>query len=201
MHALQVVSSQIKPHDGACLEQWAAKDWRHHFWAKVRILLRALQAEKVFQGQPPTLDEWLQLRVIAIAARPFMVLARACLGLSCDLELGPNSQPSVWFSHFQGLVQAILGLQRDLVGWEKNRQTNNQLHSILVLIRDGAPAERALTEAFRWHNLLVRTLVTAVKRAGTCHCDDRPDTGVIFKDRKWSLYVEIAVGFVNATAE
>ncbi len=101
---------------------------------------------------------------------------------------------------FQRRVQAVLGLQNDIVGWEKDRQTNNQLNSVQVLIRDGIPAEVALAQVIQWHNQLVTGLVmeVAFRAVG-------PHGGLDVRDGmqhdNWVLYCRIVVGFVNAMAE
>ena len=123
-------------------------------------------------------------------ARPFMVLARAALGLPCDLGTGPDSSSTVWLSQVQYLVQAILGLQNDILGWEKDFQTGNQLNAIQVLIRDGTPASTAFQHVLHTHNQLVRVLVG---------CQAPP--GALYEQSSWKTYLNVIFGFGSAMAE
>ena len=172
--------------------------WDDHFQQEVRKIFGALQAEKAFHRRRFTLCEWFRVRVVTISARPFMILARASLGLPCHLSVGPGGGEAF---DIQALVQVILGLQNDILGWEKDHQTNNLLNSIQVLVRDGIAPDAAFIHAVDSHNLLVRDLThrasLTIGRLGTL----LPKQEHLLRRRMWAVYIKTVVGFVNAMAE
>lgn len=128
-----------------------------------------------------------------------MVLARASLGLPCNLSIGRNGQPDAWLSHLQTLVQGMLGLQNDILGWEQDVHMGNRLNAIQVLIRDGMSASTAFHSVLRFHNELVRVLAVQRFRLGcsTSRCCTFNKTTVQTRPA-WDIYVDMIVGFGNA---
>lgn len=58
----------------------------------------------------------------------------------------------------------ILGLQNDLLGFDKDFSSRNPLSAVQLLIRDGMDKKAALLRIVRHHNRLVTEMLTEVDR-------------------------------------
>ena len=162
--------------------------WKVDFWLEVLSVIKALQAEKLLHGRKFRMADWLRLRIVTISARPFMVLVRASLGLPSNLK----DVISPYISWMQVLVQSILGLQNDLLGWQKDHLEGNTLNAVEVLIRDGMPNENAFSETLKAHNAMVRSLLVLTEQYLANY------TGTI--QGSVSTYIKIIVSFCPAMA-
>jgi hypothetical protein len=147
------------------------ESWKPVFWEEVATITKALHAEVGLHGRAFSLKEWMDLRVITISgiliplprlnsdhtlslitctARPFMVLARASLGLPAK----PGSIYGV-INQMEAHVQIILGLQNDILGWPKDHTDQNSLNAIEVLSHHGRNLNEAYTDILQVHNDMV----------------------------------------------
>lgn len=110
-----------------------------------------------------------------------MVLLRASLGLTPALDACPYPH----INQIQILVQAALGLQNDILGWEKDHREGNALNAIEVLIRQGKEDKDAFQETLDAHNDIVQSLLGLAT----------------FKTGDWESYVKGIVLFCTAMAE
>ena len=122
-----------------------------------------------------------------------MVLARASLGLSPSptIPLYSCAHQFPLITQLQSLTQIILGLQNDILGWEKDHLACNPLNAIAVLIRDGYDATAAFEQVLLAHNDLVGRLT---KLAGQMKRD-------VGDWRELGQYGRVLSGFGNAMAE
>lgn len=125
-----------------------------------------------------------------------MLLARVSIGLPCDLTICPGI-----VSEIQTIIQAILGLQNDLLGWQKDFQTDNPLNAVQVLIRDGGSAHTAYKAVLQMHNSLVRTLVHRANLAFGYSLRRDTQEGKFHDPKAWELYIRVLVNFGNAMAK
>ena len=102
--------------------------------------------------------EWMAQRIITISTRPFVVLFRASCSLPTDLSR-PFLSTSSTLSQLQLLLQALLGLQNDILGWEKDHRQSNPLNAVEVLISHGMPIAPAFHTVMDAHNDLMRLYV------------------------------------------
>ena len=89
-------------------------------------------------------------------ARPLLVLLQASFGLpasSRTLTTGPLEN-----------LPLILGLQNDLLGFDKDFATGNPLSAVQLLIRDGMDKKKALVRIVGHHNRLVTEMMAEVDR-------------------------------------
>ncbi|KAI9777776.1 MAG: hypothetical protein M1839_008571 [Geoglossum umbratile] len=180
------------------------ESWKSHFWREVLVVVKALQAEKGLQGRNFSLREWMDLRQLTISARPFMVLVRASLGLPCNLDYGTDRTSDDRIHQVQTLVQSVLGLQNDLLGWEKDHKTKNPLNAVEVLIRDGMEASDAYSEVLQSHNNLMRVLLQVAQQLMFSSTEMMQSAG--FLGHEVYLFamlanLRITVGFGSAMAE
>ncbi|KAK4957160.1 hypothetical protein LTR10_005118 [Elasticomyces elasticus] len=141
--------------DDECVEE----GWKLHPWAEVHTCCQALKAEQSFRGRKISMLEWMAQRIITISTRPFMVLFRAQLGLPTDLSMSLASG-SEKLGQLQLLLQAVLGLQNDVLGWEKDHQEQNLLNAIEVLMSGGEHKSRAFHRVINAHNDLMRVYLS-----------------------------------------
>ena len=127
--------------------------------------------------------DWLELRVITISARPFMVLLRASLGLPSALDTTAYCH----INQMQVLVQAILGLQNDILGWQKDHEEGNALNAVEILIQDGKRPKDAMVQILDAHNDIVQLLLILA----------RPP----YLDTTWMTYIRTILSSCNAMAE
>jgi hypothetical protein len=175
-----VVTTVLYP---SCPEK---EDWKLSFWHEVGTVVRALQDEKPLHGRKFSMEEWIRLRILTISARPFMVLARASLGLPTDLN---DITTSPRINQMQILVQSITGLQNDLLGWQKDHVEKNPMCVVEIMIRDGIPQVEAFEATLLAHNDVVRALLNFAELPS-----ENPDV------EGWAAYVRILVGFCHAMA-
>jgi hypothetical protein len=173
------LSAKINTTDVSVIEAWKVD-----FWLEVLSVIKALQAEKSL-GHLFSMRDWIQLRLITISARPFMVLVRASLGLPATLHIAP---PCI--KQMEVIVQAVMGLQNDLIGWQKDHTEGNQLNAVEVLIRQGYSREEAFAETLSAHNNLVQSLLCLSELDSTA-------TNVTY----WTMYICTTISFCEAMAE
>jgi hypothetical protein len=162
------------------------EDWKLGFWHEVGTVVRALQSEKPLHGQRFSMNEWIRLRILTISARPFMVLARAGLGLPTDLN---DIATSPRINQMQVLVQSVTGLQNDLLGWQKDHVEKNPMCVVEIMIRDGTPNLEAFEATLLAHNDVVRALLNLA---------ELPSQNENVEG--WGAYVRILIGFCHAMA-
>jgi len=134
--------------------------------------------------------DWLQLRFITISAWPFMVLIRASLGLPTTLDIAISPR----IKQIQILVQAVMGLQNDLLGWQKDHTQGNPLNAVEILIRQGFLEEEAFVEVLSAHNDIIHSLLylSAFKSFSV---------ELEFQENPWPRYIRTIVSFCEAMAE
>ncbi|KAH0542451.1 hypothetical protein FGG08_003122 [Glutinoglossum americanum] len=180
-----------------------AESWKSHFWREILTVVKALQAEGSLRGRNFSMREWMDIRLLTISARPFMVLVRASLDLPCNLDYGTDRTNDDRIHQVQTLVQAVLGLQNDILGWEKDHQTKNPLNAVEVLIRDGAEAKDAFCEVLQSHNHLMNALLQVARQIVPSSAEMHSPGSVA---REAYLFATLAnlrvtVGFGSAMAE
>jgi len=131
-------------------------------------------------GRAVELEAWMKLRIVTISARIFMVLAKASLNIPGGMSpLGNPFSPN--YQKFSGkpsdgetglvsletTLQCILGLQNDILGWEKDHCDKLNLNCVQILLgKQKLPTDSdcafALDTAIDAHNKLV---VSAINRA------------------------------------
>jgi hypothetical protein len=132
-----------------------------------------------------------------------MVLVRASLNLPCNLDYGIDRTSDNRIHQIQTLVQAVLGLQNDLLGWEKDHRTQNPLNAVEVLIRDGVEASDAFSEVLQSHNHLMRILLRATRQLIVSSTEMRTADPVAHEAYLFASLanLRITVGFGSAMAE
>lgn len=113
-------------------------------------------------------------------ARPLLVLLQASFGL-------PASSETLTTGPLKNLP-LILGLQNDILGFDKDFSTSNPLSAVQLLIRDGMDKKKALLRIVGHHNRLVTEMVGQVGRF-------EGSNGAV-RD-----YVVVAVGWPDAMAK
>lgn len=89
-------------------------------------------------------------------ARPLLVLLQASFGLPASSEtliVGPLKH-----------LPLILGLQNDILGFDKDHLCGNPLSSLQLLIRDGTDKKMALLRIVGLHNRLVAEMMVEADR-------------------------------------
>ena len=89
-------------------------------------------------------------------ARPLLTLLQASFGLSASsgtLITGPLHN-----------LPMILGLQNDVLGFDKDYATGNPLSAVQLLIRDGMDKQTALLRIVGHHNKLVTAMMAEANR-------------------------------------
>ncbi|KAK6530142.1 hypothetical protein TWF694_003511 [Orbilia ellipsospora] len=164
--------------------------WRRSFLDAIMEILYAFEGERPLlqqfkkgDGEPVKLTDWMILRVVTISARPFMVLARASLGIQPILSSYGNALKSMssgipyrrnrsdsaqtytpdleWeddISRLEVLAQCAMGLENDILGWEKDHAENNILNSVEILYQSHHNREAAMREMVLIHNYTVNQL-------------------------------------------
>ncbi|RPA93080.1 hypothetical protein L873DRAFT_1707236 [Choiromyces venosus 120613-1] len=150
--------------------------WRPIFRKAVHEVIMGFRAERPLIGSNGSskidLTDWMRVRIITISVRPFMILARASLGL--DPTLSPFGNPLAEdyqdllltskksnrnnLAKVECLLQLIMGLQNDIIGWEKDHKTKTPLNTIQILIKEGKKPTKALAQVITMHNELVEHL-------------------------------------------
>lgn len=140
--------------------------WRRTFMKAVCEIITGFRQERPLLETPSIpMAAWMHLRIVTISIRPFLILSRADLGLSPTVHRAGNpletSLPtSLAFltplRKVEILLQLIMGLQNDILGWEKDAATENPLSAIQIEIAQGRSARVALTHTVRTHNELVK---------------------------------------------
>ena len=98
----------------------------------------------------------------------------------------------------QSHIQTILGLQNDILGWQKDHLTQNPLNAIQVLIRDGRRGDvaDAYERVLEMHNALV-VRVVEMERELQQQLDGAVDGAA---DGAVDVYAKVLLGFGNAMA-
>ncbi|EWC44164.1 hypothetical protein DRE_06989 [Drechslerella stenobrocha 248] len=130
------------------------------------------------------LADWMMLRLVTISARPFMVLARASLGQRPALSPVGNTVKSAvatgastrrgrsdsaqtftpdleWeddVSRLEVLAQCAMGLENDILGWEKDHAEENILNSVEILFQVSQHRQSAMREMVLMHNYIVNQM-------------------------------------------
>ena len=119
------------------------------------------------------------IHIYPSTARPLLVLLGASCGLSVTsdaLTIGPLVN-----------LPLILGLQNDILGFDKDHIVDNPLSAVQLLIREGFPKKKALTRIVSVHNRLMKEMVLA---------------GELFRGSKAEEeYVNMATSWPNAMTE
>ncbi|RPA81049.1 hypothetical protein BJ508DRAFT_326880 [Ascobolus immersus RN42] len=125
----------------------SAHEWRQPLFDAVLDILHAFRVERPLLTNANAnpyiaLQTWMSVRIITISVRPFMILARAGLGLPADYQ---PSKCALFFNRKKAernaaemkqmelAVATCTGLQNDLIGWEKDAAENNILNSVEIL--------------------------------------------------------------------
>ncbi|EPS45161.1 hypothetical protein H072_820 [Dactylellina haptotyla CBS 200.50] len=163
--------------------------WRRSFLDAIMEILYAFEGERPLLAQFKEgnefvqLSDWMVLRVVTISARPFMVLARASLGLQPNLSTLGNTLKSgasgavtrrgrsdsaqtytpdlEWeddISRLEILAQYAMGLENDILGWEKDHAEQNILNSVEILFQRYQHRQSAMREMVLIHNYTVNKL-------------------------------------------
>ncbi|KAI9734611.1 MAG: hypothetical protein M1834_002212 [Cirrosporium novae-zelandiae] len=185
-------------YDESGMQETQSLSWKDVFLSEVQDVVMALSAEKELKRGQFELKEWLELRPVTISARPLMVLVRADLGLDPRLEMEPKCVPNTpdgSMSQLQFTVACVLGFQNDLLGWEKDHSSGNELNTAEVLIRDGYDMHTAVQALLDAHNHLVvqiQEMSDAVSsNLETCGNDMMA----------WQKYMDVIVGFGHGMAD
>ncbi|KAK6332902.1 hypothetical protein TWF696_002921 [Orbilia brochopaga] len=164
-------------------------NWRRSFLDAIVEILYAFEGERPLLDQFEKGDEkvkladWMVLRLVTISARPFMVLARASLGLQPTLSPAGNTIKSVltgvstrrgrsdsaqtftpdieWeedVSRLEVLAQCAMGLENDILGWEKDHAEENILNSVEILFQVYQHRQSAMREMVLMHNYVVNQM-------------------------------------------
>ncbi|KAK6515060.1 hypothetical protein TWF506_007411 [Arthrobotrys conoides] len=164
-------------------------NWRHSFLDAIMEILYAFEGERPLLNQfkkgddHVKLTDWMVLRVVTISARPFMVLARASLGLQPGLSQVGNTAKGIsldaptrrgrsdsartftpdleWeeeVSRLEVLAQCAMGLENDILGWEKDHAEENILNSVEILFQTYQHRQSAMREMVLIHNHIVNQL-------------------------------------------
>lgn len=111
--------------------------------------------------------------------RPFLILARADLGLSptvsrfgdplhagyAHLVARANAARIDPLTKVECHLQLVMGLQNDILGWEKDSLAENPLNAIQILIQHGVAAPAAMADVTRMHNRLVESCIAHAEAA------------------------------------
>ncbi|CAF9907068.1 MAG: hypothetical protein ALECFALPRED_003056 [Alectoria fallacina] len=150
-HAVQTIS--IAKPDSVHGADTIFEPWKMVFWFEVQAVARALLGENDLEDAKFTMIQWLDLRVVTISARPLLVL----LGASCGLSVTSDTLTAGPLTN----LPLILGLENDILGFDKDHNANNPLSAVQLLIRDGLIKKRSLLRIADRHNSLVKELVMA----------------------------------------
>ncbi|KAK6355922.1 hypothetical protein TWF718_000300 [Orbilia javanica] len=184
-----VRQTELKPANG--IEAENQDTWRHSFLDAIMEILYAFEGERPLLNQfkkaedHVKLADWMVLRVVTISARPFMVLARASLGLQPGLSQAGNTAKGIsldtptrrgrsdsartftpdleWeeeISRLEVLAQCAMGLENDILGWEKDHAEENILNSVEILFQTYQHRQSAMREMVLMHNYTVNQLCT-----------------------------------------
>ncbi|KAK6530919.1 hypothetical protein TWF281_007751 [Arthrobotrys megalospora] len=183
-----VQQTDLKPANATDAEN--QDTWRRSFLDAIMEILYAFEGERPLLNQfkkgeeHVKLTDWMVLRVVTISARPFMVLARASLGLQPCLSQAGNtakatSQTDIpirrgrsdsaqtftpdleWeeeISRLEVLAQHAMGLENDILGWEKDHAEQNILNSVEILFQVYQHRQSAMREMVLIHNYTVNQL-------------------------------------------
>ncbi|KAA8912002.1 hypothetical protein FN846DRAFT_773590 [Sphaerosporella brunnea] len=162
--------------------------WRESFMEAICEVLQGFREERpLLEAGRIKMYEWMRLRAITISTRPFFILARADLGLPPTVTALGNPLDAKYpeflaaaahtsdLRKVECLLQLILGLQNDILGWEKDFKTENPLSAIQVLIAHGAKPQAAMLRVINTHNELVRRCIQHAEIV----CDNPPKSSHI----------------------
>ncbi|TGZ81634.1 hypothetical protein EX30DRAFT_251685 [Ascodesmis nigricans] len=205
--------------------------WRDSFNAAIREVMIGFREERpLIDSDNITMQQWMRLRVITISTRPFFILARADIGLPATVSSFGNPLASKYndliadgtegklttIRKIECLLQTILGLQNDILGWEKDAATNNPLSAIQVLIKQGVHQAIAVNDVIGVHNSLVFECVTKAQEMWNEPTNCQHVDGVIVKSNRFfeffrasslkkeedevRLYLQVILGFAHGMA-
>ncbi|KAI5820136.1 hypothetical protein BZA77DRAFT_240289 [Pyronema omphalodes] len=159
---------------GAIVDSRKEIEWRQSFMDAVCEVLVAFREERpLLSSDTISMADWMRLRAITISVRPFLILARTDLGLSPAVSaLGNPLSPEYEYilasnddtkvsclRKVECMLQIIMGLQNDILGWEKDFKQKNPLSAIQVLIANGSKHSSAIGRVVNAHNELVRRCI------------------------------------------
>lgn len=108
-------------------------------------------------SQLPTRRNKMLIHIYILpTARPLLVLLQASFNL-------PPSSETLILAPLKNLPM-ILGLQNDILGFDKDNLTANPLSAIQILIRDGMEKKEALLRIVGLHNRLVMEMMVEADR-------------------------------------
>lgn len=119
------------------------------------------------------------IHIYSSTARPLLVI----LGASCGLSITSDTLTTGPLVN----LPLILGLQNDILGFDKDHIVDNPLSAVQLLIRDGWTKKKALMRIVSVHNRLMKEMVLA---------------GNLFRGSKAEeQYVRMAASWPNAMTE
>ena len=197
--------------DNYC-EAQAEGNWRSSVITGILEVVRGFDEELILLQRMRSegkicLQEWMNTRVVTIAARIIMIFARADMGLPTKLSTAGFkleqggcvhvSQDNVegLFERIEILVQCIMGIENEIFGWEKDHANSNPLNVVEILIEQGFSALAAMNDAIEVHNVLtdrILELAEVLKKKMSLE-EDRNHTGN-YLNEKWSRYLDLVIG-------
>ncbi|KAI5840521.1 hypothetical protein DFP73DRAFT_633880 [Morchella snyderi] len=211
--------------------------WKVAFNNAVKEVIAGFRAERpLLSADRIELSDWMPVRMVTISVRPFMILAKASLNLDLTMSnfgnpLREDQTPAsnhrrgydATLAKVERLLQLIMGLQNDILGWEKDFTLSNPLNAIQILILHGATPTTAFADVVETHNELVRQLFHYGERAWIESLTAGDDTGVpggatvrtncssfmtpapaprqrLMPDEDVQSYLELIMGFANGMA-
>ena len=112
-------------------------------------------------------------------ARPLLVLLQASFGL-------PATTETLVSAPLRNL-SLVLGLQNDILGFDKDFVSGNYLSAVQLLIRDGMEKKKALLRIVNFHNRLVAEMMLGADGLGGSESEKN--------------YVAVASSWPNAMAQ
>ncbi|KAF8467317.1 hypothetical protein BDZ91DRAFT_141473 [Kalaharituber pfeilii] len=166
------------------LEPVQQDQWRSNLITCVQEIAHAFELERPLLRlkERVELEDWMKLRVVTISARPFMVLAKASLRILGNMSpmgnpLSPDYQSFQYrendladdLTRLETTMQCVLGLQNDILGWEKDHKEGLNLNCVQILIAKSRSSNnvvctRALNTAIEAHNQLVVSAISRVPK-------------------------------------
>ncbi|PUU74539.1 hypothetical protein B9Z19DRAFT_1068132 [Tuber borchii] len=138
----------------------ADKLWRPIFREAVREVIMGFRAERPLLGHNSAskidLAEWMRVRIITISGLDptLSPLGNPLAENYQDLRTSKKSNRNN-LAKLECLLQLIMGLQNDIIGWEKDHKTETPLNTIQILIKGGKKPIKALSQVIAMHNELV----------------------------------------------
>lgn len=225
-----VQSTRLFPTGANGEEHPEEANWRSSFIIRILEILQGFDEERPLlqskgSGSKIALRDWMNVRVVTISMRPFMVLARANFGLPTNLcgagfpldskalcsadrifpELNLNDQ---LLHRIETITQCITGLQNYILGWEKDHTTRNPLNAIEILIDQGLSPVTSVANVISIHNTLVSSIIRLTHAVETALEEPKgdisqpaggsiysPDPNSKLFSENLTKYIELLLGF------